>query len=85
MTHIDPQITTDLAADPMPPTVPARVRTAAYFVLLGASAVVLLVTGVLPIWAPDLATPVIATGGVITSVLGTIAGGLGVAYRPTAG
>ena len=69
---------------PTAPAVPPRVRTVAYFLLLGASALVLLVTGVTPIWAPDLAEQVIATGGVVTSVLGVIAGGLGVAYRPTA-
>lgn len=70
--------------DPTPPAVPERVRTVAYFTLLSVSALVLLVTGVTPIWLPDLAQPVIATGGVFSSVIGFIAGGLGVAYRPTA-
>lgn len=76
MTHIDP--VTDV------PSVPARVRTVAYFLLLGASALVLLATGLAPIWLDDpTATQVVATSGVVTSVLGLIAGGLGVAYRPT--
>lgn len=66
------------------PAVPARVRTITYFILLGASALVLLGTGLAPIWlADDLATRVVASGGVLTSVFGLIAGGLGVAYRPT--
>ena len=70
-------------ATPDAPAVPPRVRTVAYFLLLGISAAVLLVTGITPIWAPDMADQVVATGGVVTSVLGLIAGGLGVAYRPT--
>lgn len=66
------------------PAVPARVRTVAYFVLLGASALVLLITGLAPIWLlEDLAVRVVATGGVVSGVLGVVAGGLGVAYRPT--
>ncbi|MFB7798922.1 hypothetical protein [Isoptericola sp. NPDC056134] len=67
------------------PAVPERVRTAAYFILLGASALVLLATGLAPVWLDaDTATRVVASGGVATSVFGLIAGGLGVAYRPTA-
>lgn len=66
------------------PAVPERVRTVAYFLLLAGSALVLLSTGLAPIWlADDVATRVVASGGVLTSVLGLIAGGLGVAYRPT--
>ncbi len=68
-----------------PPAVPEIVRTVAYFIILGLSAVVLLATGLAPIWlAPDVATKVVASGGVFVSVFGLIAGGLGVAYRPTA-
>jgi hypothetical protein len=66
------------------PAVPRSVRTVTYFVLLGASALVLLGTGLAPIWlTDDLATRVVASGGVLTSALGLVAGGLGVAYRPT--
>lgn len=76
---------TDPTPVPTPPAVPPIVRTVAYFVLLGASALVLLATGLAPIWLGDLlATKIVASGGVATSVLGLIAGGLGVAYRPTA-
>lgn len=71
---------------PDAPAVPPRVRTVAYFLLLGASAFVLLATGLAPIWLDaDVATKVVASGGVLTSVFGVIAGGLGVAYRPTKG
>lgn len=75
----------DITPVPTPPAVPPIVRTVAYFILLGASAIVLLCVGLAPIWLGiDLATKVVASGGVVTSVLGLIAGGLGVAYRPTA-
>ena len=67
------------------PAVPPIVRTVAYFVLLAGAALVLLATGLAPIWLDAaLSTKVVASGGVVTSVLGLIAGGLGVAYRPTA-
>lgn len=83
MAHAAP--TTDPATDhPGTPAIPARIRSCAYFVLLSASTLVLLATGLAPIWltAPS-ATQVVATGGVISGVLGVIAGGLGVTYRPT--
>lgn len=71
-------------SDLTPPAVPPRVRTVAYFVLLACAALVLLGTGLAPIWlADEVATKVVASGGVLTSVFGLIAGGLGVAYRPT--
>lgn len=77
MSHVDP-------TTPDTPAVPARVRTVAYYLLLALSAVVLLATGLAPIWLDDpQATQVVATAGVVTSVAGLIAGGLGVAYRPT--
>ncbi len=66
------------------PVVPPRVRTIAYYVLLVVSALVLLATGSAPIWLDDLdATRVVAQAGVVSGVAGLIAGGLGVAYRPT--
>lgn len=69
---------------PSAPAVPERVRTVAYFLLLGASAVVLLSQGLGEIWlAEDVAVKVTASAGVVSGVLGLIAGGLGVAYRPT--
>ncbi|MCG7285344.1 hypothetical protein MHY85_05060 [Cellulomonas sp. ACRRI] len=66
------------------PAIPARVRTVTYFILLGVSALVLLATGLAPIWFEDpQAQQVAATAGVISGVAGLIAGGLGVTYRPT--
>lgn len=66
------------------PTVPARVRTVAYFLGLATGALVLLATGIAPIWlAPDVADHVVSTAGVISGVAAFIAGGLGVAFRPT--
>lgn len=66
------------------PAVPAPVRTVAYFALLGVSALVLLATGLAPIWLDDpTATRVVASAGVLSGVAGLLAGGLGVAYRPT--
>lgn len=70
--------------EPTTPVVPPIVRTVAYFVLLGCAALSALATGLAPIWlADDVATKVVASAGVATTVLGIIAGGLGVAYRPT--
>lgn len=67
-----------------PDKVPPAVRTVAYYVQLAASGLVLLATGLAPIWLPDgQATQVVATGGVVTAVVGLLAGGLGVVYRPT--
>lgn len=66
------------------PAVPERVRTWVYFLLLAASVLVMLATGLAPIWlGDDAAARVVASAGVVSGVLGTIAGGLGVAYRPT--
>jgi hypothetical protein len=67
------------------PSIPPRVRTVAYFTLLLTSWAVLLVSGLAPIWleTTDMQR-ILATCGVVSSVLGAIAGGLGVAYRPTA-
>lgn len=66
------------------PQVPAKVRTIAYFTMLVASGVGALVTGVVAVWWPDMAPQVGATVAAVLSALGIIAGGLGVAYRPTA-
>jgi len=68
------------------PSIPPRVRTVTYVVLLLTSWAVLLVSGLAPIWleTTDMQR-ILATCGVVSSVLGAVAGGLGVAYRPTAG
>lgn len=79
--RIDGELT---IADDNTPAIPARVRTVTYFALLAVSALVLLATGLAPIWLSDpQATQVVATAGVVSGVAGLIAGGLGVAYRPT--
>lgn len=80
MTHIDPVQPVDYDA----PAVPARVRTVTYFILLGLSALVLLAQGIAPIWFDaDDADRIVQTAGVAAGVFGLVAGGLGVAYRPT--
>lgn len=66
------------------PVVPARVRSVAYFLLLGGAVLILATQGLAPIWFDeDLARKLADSATVLTSVLGLIAGGLGVAYRPT--
>ena len=78
MTAIPPATQTDQ------PAVPRRVRTVAYFVLLGVSALVLAAQGLAPIWlGGDLADRVVMSAAVVSGVAGLIGGGLGVAYRPT--
>ncbi|MFE7067479.1 hypothetical protein [Microbacterium sp. NPDC057658] len=67
------------------PAVPARVRDAVYWTTLGVAAASALVSGVAGVWFPDLAPQVLATGGVLTGVMGIVGGGVGVVYRPGAG
>lgn len=70
--------------DPYEPNVPERVRTVAYFILFGAGALVLLATGLSPIWLEeDMASKVVQSAGVVSGVCAFLGGGLGVAYRPT--
>ena len=66
------------------PTVPATVRDAVYWITLGTAASSALASGVAGIWFPDIAGQVLATGGVATTVMGIIGGGVGVVYRPGA-
>ena len=70
--------------DDYKPTISRRVRDIAYFITLGVAATNALVVGVAVIWLPDLAANIAATGGVVTTVMGIIGGGLGVVYRPGA-
>lgn len=64
--------------------IPATARTAAYVIGLVVGAIVLTAQGVAPIWfAPDVGEQITATAGVVGGVAAFIAGGLGVAYRPT--
>ena len=66
------------------PAVPVHVRDGVYWITLGAAAASALASGVAGIWFPDIAGQVLATGGVLTTVMGIIGGGVGVVYRPGA-
>lgn len=66
------------------PHVPARIRDGVYWVTLGTAAASALASGIAGIWFPDIAAQVLATGGVATTVMGIIGGGVGVVYRPGA-
>lgn len=66
------------------PNVPVRVRDAVYWTTLGTAAASALASGIAGIWFPDIAGQVLATGGVATTVMGIIGGGVGVVYRPGA-
>jgi len=71
------------AADWPPDAIPPYVRTAVYFVGLIVGALATAVVGVTAAVAPEDADVVAAVAGAVTGVVSTIAGGLGVAYRPT--
>lgn len=79
-----PTITTELSVEPYTPSVSARVRDAVYWATLGTAAASALASGLAGIWLPDIAGQVLATGGVATTVMGIIGGGVGVIYRPGA-
>lgn len=66
------------------PSVPVSVRDGVYWITLGTAAASALASGVAGIWFPDIAGQVLATGGVATTVMGIIGGGVGVVYRPGA-
>jgi hypothetical protein len=59
------------------------VRTAVYVVGLVVGALATAATGITAAVAPDSVVIVAAVCGAVTGVVSTIAGGLGVAYRPT--
>lgn len=83
VTAPDPNVPEQTATE-YQPTVPATVRDAVYWVTLGTAAASALASGVAGIWFPDIAGQVLATGGVATTVMGIIGGGVGVVYRPGA-
>lgn len=66
------------------PRVSARVRDGVYWATLATAAASVFASGIAGIWFPDIAPQVLATGGVATSVMGIIGGGVGVIYRPGA-
>jgi hypothetical protein len=72
-------------ADEYRPEVPVRVRDGVYWLTLATAAASALASGVSGIWFPEIAGQVLATGGVATTVMGIIGGGVGVVYRPGAG
>lgn len=67
------------------PQVPVSVRDGVYWTTLATAAASALASGIAGIWFPDIAGQVLATGGVATTVMGIIGGGVGVVYRPGAG
>lgn len=80
----DDEQDTSVTLDAYQPTVPVTVRDAVYWITLGTAAASALASGVAGIWFPDIAGQVLATGGVATTVMGIIGGGVGVVYRPGA-
>ncbi|WP_315107027.1 hypothetical protein [uncultured Microbacterium sp.] len=66
------------------PAVTPRVRDAVYWTTLATAAASALASGIAGIWLPDIAPQVLATGGVVTTVMGIVGGGVGVVYRPGA-
>lgn len=64
------------------PDVSERTRGVVYFATMATAAASALASGIAGIWFPDIAAQVLATGGVATTVMGIIGGGLGVIYRP---
>ena len=66
------------------PAVPPRVRSVVYYAGLIIGALTLAASGLAGIWLdPELAERVASSAGVISGVGAFVAGGLGVAYRPT--
>lgn len=71
-------------SSPAAPKVPPKVRTAAYFILLAVSVAAIGVYLIAPIWtSPAMSENLRETATAVLTLLGLIAGGLGVAYRPT--
>ncbi|MBO9554578.1 hypothetical protein [Cellulomonas sp.] len=62
------------------PNIPEGVRRTVYYVTLVLGAVTLAASGLAQIYWPDAAAAVLATGGVVTSTMAFLCGGLGVAY-----
>jgi len=62
------------------PNVPEGVRRTVYYVTLILGALTLAASGLAQIYWPDAAAAVLATGGVVTSTMAFLCGGLGVAY-----
>lgn len=67
----------------VPDAISPRVRTAVYLTGLIVGALATAATGITAAVDPNSAVTVAAIAGAVTGVVSTIAGGLGVAYRPT--
>ncbi|MGB3375320.1 MAG: hypothetical protein WBA87_09290 [Microbacterium sp.] len=80
----DDNTTVELDATAYRPDVSERTRGVVYFTTLATAAASALASGIAGIWFPDIAAQVLATGGVATTVMGIIGGGVGVIYRPAA-
>lgn len=67
------------------PAIPPKVRTVAYFAGLAVGGVMILATGVTAAVAPNAVGTVLAVCGALSGAATFVLGGLGVAFRPTAG
>lgn len=67
------------------PKVNPKVRTTAYFVSLFVGAIILVGTGVVDAFWPELSDQVGQVTSSISAAVALVIGGLGVAYRPTGG
>lgn len=70
--------------DPYQPTIPAKVRDAAYIGGLVTTAATGLAVTVVSVVVPEVAGQAAQIGTAILSAVGLIVSGLGVAYRPGA-
>lgn len=66
-----------------PPAIPPGVRSVIYFIALAVGALATAAIGLTAALDPDSVDIVAAVAGSVNGVILTIAGGLGVAYRPT--
>lgn len=73
-----------MTAPDNPPAIPPIVRTVAYFVALISGAAGTATVAITAVVHPSAAATVAGVVGVILGAVTSIAGGLGVAYRPTA-
>lgn len=64
------------------PTVPIKVRDAAYFIGLAVGALGLLMVGIVQIWFPEYVAQAQATAATLDKAALLVIGGLGVVYRP---
>lgn len=67
------------------PSIPPRFRTVTYFAGLAVGGATILAIGLTAAVAPGSVGTVLAVCGAVTSATSFVLGGLGVAFRPTAG